>query len=241
MWAGDLAAKRLEILRELVPGCVVRSTRRNEDWTGVTSASHVLSINNTADEGDIIIAPGHPDGPKSNKARCGSLDRFIYLTHYSQLDRPGVNSICCPDVALVHLDPNTKHTIPEATWVVDPKSPGKRLPIKGMLDKDTLVERSGERVYKVGRSTDFTEGTLDIVGLQRQAIQLPDGRLYLYTDIITVERVGRKSFSQAGDSGALVYTADGYGLGFIIGGTEDISFISPMDVCLRQIEAELLT
>lgn len=221
-------------------GCVVRSTKNKEDWIGVTSASHVLSINNTADEGDIIIAPGHPDGPKSNKARCGSLDRFIYLTHYSKSDRPGVNSICCPDVALVQLDPNARHEIPNTTWVLEPKSGAKRLRIKGILDKDGLIERSGEKVYKIGRSTGLTEGTLDIVGLQRQAISLPDNRLYLYTDVITVERSGRKSFSEAGDSGALVYTADGYGIGFIIGGTEDISFVSPMDVCLREIEAELL-
>jgi hypothetical protein len=115
------------------------------------------------------------------------------------------------------------------------------LPIKkDMLDKDALIERSGEKVYKIGRSTDLTEGILDIVGLQRQVIRLPDNRLYLYTDVITVERAGRKPFSESGDSGALVYTADGYGIGFIIGGTEDMSFVSPMDVCLREIEAELI-
>jgi hypothetical protein len=218
-------------------GCIARSIREGEDWVGVTSAAHVLSITNTADRGDPIIAPGHPDGPKSNANRCGSLARFIYLTHFKDLK--GANLLNCQDVALVQIAEEYEGEIPDVTWVIDPQTE-RPMRLQGIIGQDALFDHSGETIYKVGRTTDLTQGTLDLVGLQRQAIQLPDGRLYIYTDVMTVERMGSKAFSEPGDSGALVYTADGRAIGFVIGGTDQTTFVSPIDACLREIEAEIV-
>jgi hypothetical protein len=219
-------------------GCIARSRRGSEDWLGVTSAAHVLSITNTAERDDTIIAPGHPDGPKNSANRCGSLARFIYLTHYSE-KLTGANLLCCADVALVRIDQGYEGERPDVTWVIDPQTE-QPMRVQGIIGKDEIFDYTGKTVYKVGRTTDLTEGILDLVRLQRQAIQLPDGRLYLYTDVMTVEKTGPQAFSEPGDSGALVYMADGRAIGFVIGGTEQTSFVSPIDVCLKEIEAEIV-
>jgi hypothetical protein len=221
-------------------GCVVRGTKSREDWIGVTSASHVLSVTNTAEKGDPIIAPGHPDGPKNTGARCGSLARYTYLTHYNKALPNSTNYLCCPDIALVKIDEAYETgELSDRTWVIEPETK-QQMPIIGTLEGDALFDHIGEKVYKVGRTTDLTEGVIDTVHLQRQTIELPDERLYLYTDVITVERTGPKAFSEPGDSGAIVYTREGYAIGFVIGGTDEISFISPISECMREIEAEIM-
>jgi hypothetical protein len=68
--------------------------------------------------------------------------------------------------------------------------------IKGTLSRDESFDRSGNTVYKIGRTTDITSGILDIVGLQRQTIKLPDGHLYVYTDVLTVKGDGQRPFSE---------------------------------------------
>jgi hypothetical protein len=219
-------------------GCVAQNRLGKESWIGVTSASHVLSILNTAKKGDPIIAPGHPDGPKSSASRCGSLDRYIFLTHYSKVSE-NTNHLCCSDMAFVQIDEEYEGQIPDGTWVISP-STEQQMRIKGIVSRDKIFERSGEAVYKVGRTTDLTQGTLDLVRLQRQSIQLPDGKLYIYTDVMTVERIGEKAFSKPGDSGALVYTADAFALGFVIGGTDKTTWVAPIDQCLRDINAEIV-
>ncbi|MGK7873150.1 MAG: hypothetical protein AB4426_07500 [Xenococcaceae cyanobacterium] len=220
-------------------GCLVKSTEEEQDWIGFTSCSHVLSINNTAQGNDIIIMPGHPDKPKVSTHKIGVIDRFIYLTHYS--DEPGINVLNCSDVALVKIEPGRKGVkIPKTNQLVDPEDQIKRIELKGSLNREESVYRLGELVFKVGRSTDFTEGVLDIVGLQSQAIQLPDRKLYVYTDVLGVQWINNKPFSQHGDSGALVYTKDGYALGFVIGASEGLTFVSPIVNCLEDIRAELI-
>jgi hypothetical protein len=71
-------------------------------------------------------------------------------------------------------------------------------------------------------------------------MKLPDGKIYVYTDVIAVRRLESSPFSSPGDSGSLVYTEDGLALGLIIGATDELTYVSPMEKCLKEIEAELL-
>ena len=223
-------------------GCLVKSKKQSEKWIGFTSASHVLSMNNKASKNDIVIMPGHPDGPKSTDSKVGLLKRFIYLTHYlSELDEPSSNILNCTDVALVKIEPEDEAIkIPETNKLVDPNDVSKKIVLRGFLDREKTIDYIGETVFKVGRSSDFTSGVLDVVGLMSQSMELPDGKLYIYTNVLTVEWIDRKPFSIDGDSGALVYTKDGFALGFIIGASEGQSFVSPIQECLTDIRAELI-
>jgi hypothetical protein len=218
--------------------CFARSTVVGENWIGVISASHVLGRNNKSKPGDAIMSPGHPDAPKSSKHHIGALDRFIMLTSFEE-DVPGDNYLCCQDVALVKLTEKSKDPFPDATLVCCPNNPQKLMPIKEVIGGDKVAERLGEPVYKVGRTTGLTQGSLEIVGLQRQSIRIAEQH-YVYTNVLAVASKGKEPFSKAGDSGALVYTKDGCAIGLVIAGTDQVSYLSPLDACLRDIEADLL-
>ncbi|MCK1517334.1 hypothetical protein IVB22_33490 [Bradyrhizobium sp. 190] len=224
-------------------GCLVRSLEDGEDWPGLVSASHVLSKSNRAKSGDAILVPGHPDGPRISNHQCGSLARFLILPDYDQ-DLLESNYLCCTDAALVKFErqKNCRHTLPEATYVPDPKNPDKLMAVCEVIGGDVVAERLGERVYKMGRTTGLTDGILDLVGVQRQII-LISGKEYVYTNVLGVRQApGRdKPFSQPGDSGSLVYTHDGKGIGLIIGGSESISWLSPLDACLTELNVKLLS
>ena len=216
-------------------GCFVRS-HEPDPWVGAISASHVLGRNGKSTAGETILSPGHPDGPKSSDAKIGTLERFIYLTHFED---PSDNYLCCQDVAIVKLSEVDKYEIPEVTWAWCPKEDFKRLfPIKKVIGGREVAERLGQPVYKVGRTTGPTRGILDIVGLQRQPIRI-DKRHYIYSNLLAV-RCENEPFSKSGDSGALVYTEDGCAIGMVIAGTDQFTFVSPLDACLRDIKATLL-
>jgi hypothetical protein len=219
-------------------GCFVRTTGPG-DWIGVISASHVIGRNNISKKGEQILSPGPPDGAKAISNVIGTVADFIMLSHFQA---PEDNYLCCVDVALVklivdadHMDP---HSLPNKTEAWSPKDPGIRMPIRNVIGGREVAERLGERVYKVGRTTGMTYGILDIVGLQRQRIVI-NSRHYIYTNVLAVKCLNGP-FSKAGDSGALVYTEDGSAIGLVIAGTEEYTFVSPLDACLRDIKATLL-
>lgn len=223
-------------------GCLVRSLDEGDDWPGLVSASHVLSKSNRAKSGDAILVPGHPDGPRINTNQCGSLARFLLLADYDQ-EALESNYLCCTDAALVKFErqKHCRHTLPDATYVPNPKVPDKLMPVCEVIGGDVVAERLGERVYKIGRTTGLTEGVLELVGVQRQII-LINSKEYVYTNVLGVRPVPGSvtPFSQPGDSGSLVYTHDGKGIGLVIGGNEDISWLSPLDACLSELNVKLL-
>jgi hypothetical protein len=225
-------------------GCLVRSLENDEGWRGVISASHVLSKGNRGHTGDWILVPG--DDPRLSTNQCGTLERFILLPEYDQ-DAEDANYLCCTDAALVKINEGrgAHHYVPDATYVPRPDDIEKLMPIHEVIGGDTVADRLGERVYKVGRTSGLTAGILDLVGVQRQIISISKNNFvkeFVYTNVLGVARIpGESAFSAPGDSGALVYTADGKGIGLIIGGNDDYSWLSPLDACIRDLNIELLS
>jgi hypothetical protein len=225
-------------------GCFVRATKKG-NWIGVISASHVLGRNNKSKTGDQILSPGHPDGPRAHSAEIGTLEDYILLPHFQSTSD---NYLCCQDIALVKIANIDRYEdIPDVTEVWSPQRPNTLMPIREVIGGQAVADRLGKWVYKVGRTTGLTRGTLDIVGLQRQRIVItdrdldekPTERHYIYTNILAV-RCEDGPFSRAGDSGALVYTEDGCAIGLVIAGTEQYSFVSPLDACLQDMQATIL-
>jgi len=221
-------------------GCFVRKS----NWIGVISASHVLGRNNRSRKGDEILSPGSPDGPKLHSSKIGTLEDYFLLSHF---ENASDNYLCCQDIALVKIDVANFGDVPKVTEVWSPQDPNTPMPIKRVIGGRDVANRLGERVCKVGRTTGLTFGILDIVGLQRQRIVIADSdpgenpteRDYVYTNILAV-RCDYGPFSRAGDSGALVYTEDGCAIGIVIAGTEQYSFVSPLDACLQDMQATIL-
>ncbi len=217
-------------------GCIVRVRNKNE-FVGVLSAAHVLSMNNSADSGDPVLQPGSPDGPRVLSNRIGEIADYTYLSHYQESEdeefpRNGA------DVGVVKLQPETGAAA--ANLVPNPRNPDRKMKIVEVEEAQTLFGRIGKKVYKRGRTTGFTTGVLEFTHIKRLPIRLPNGRVYLYDDAFCIKGENKKPFSQPGDSGSLVYTSDGVGLGLIVGGSDRYSFASPLSLCLEEIGAELL-
>lgn len=224
-------------------GCFV--TQQRTGRLGFISAAHVLSMLNRARadsrQGDPVIRPGYPDGPKSAAHRIGLIGDFTYLGHYDE-DEGDIVSPNCEDVALVVLD--SEVSTDECNLVPDPADPssGKRKRVSGSL---TLAESSeryrSQQVFKLGRTTKLTAG--EFIGIETESlpITLPDRRVYIYTDLLLIKRNGKDRFSADGDSGALVYTKDFKAMGIIVGGNDEYTWAAPIESCLEAVSAEFVT
>jgi len=240
-----------EPLEKLVPGASIGHYRgfpgslggfvtvkaKPRRWLGLIGASHVLAMNNTAKKGEPVLHPGSPDGARVLDNKIGTLANYTYLVHY-QDEEEDTDPLNTEDVALVKPDDPEK--LPSANMVPNPKDPNSRVKLKDCLPAEHLFERVGEDVFKQGRTTGFTAGTLDVASVMSYSIQLPDGRVYAYKDLAVVKNKGSKPFSQPGDSGSIVYTEDAKGIGLIVGGSPEYTFLSPLSSCLRAMKAELL-
>jgi hypothetical protein len=208
-------------------------------FKGFTSAAHVLGCNNKAEKGEHVISPGRPDIVQPTPDdKIGKLAKFAYLTHYSEQNDPNA-IINKADIAIVELDDET--ICPTKNLVPNPSDPRTTIPIKGVLKYDDLIAHLNQPVYMVGRSSGFSEGILDGVSIAAFPIKLPDARKYLYGELNVVKpRSEDRRFSEAGDSGALVYTADGMAAGFLVAGSPSRSFFHPAYLCLENMGANLI-
>lgn len=218
-------------------GGFVTFKSKSKTVTGIISASHVLAMNNTAKKGEAILHPGSPDGPRVLENKIGTLANYTYLVHYQDEDDDS-DPLNTEDIALVK--PDDPDRVPSTNMVPNPKDPTSRIKLKECFPAERLFEHVGEEVFKQGRTTGFTSGILDVASVMNYPIQLPDGKVYAYKDLAVVKNSGSKQFSQPGDSGSMVYTADGKALGLVVGGSPDYTFLSPLSSCLKAMKAQLL-
>lgn len=228
-------------------GAIVRNDQGDGEWLGVLGASHVLA-HHDVEAGSSVFAPSRRDGRGMSTDICGKLERYKVINTYDE-DTPDTDYLNCVDAAVVRL-PETRmryHAVPDRNRVRNGAGPGS-IDIVGVLGGDEVAKRLALPVYKLGRTSGFTEGTLKYIGLQRQIIQI-GGKDCVYTNVLAVSAPRDRPFSRPGDSGALVYTEDGFGIGLVIGGTdgvknsrpESLTFISPLDACLLDTQVRLLT
>jgi hypothetical protein len=228
-------------------GAIVRNDRGDGEWLGVLGASHVLAHHDAA-AGGFVFAPGRLDGSAMNTEICGKLERYKLINFYDE-DTPDADYLNCVDAALVRLpEPRRRnHSVPDRNRVRNVAGSGF-VDITDALGGDEVAERLGMPVYKLGRTSGFTEGTLKYIGLQRQIIKI-GSKDCIYTNVLAVSAPRDQPFSRPGDSGALVYTADGFGIGLVIGGTngvdngrqDSVTFLSPLDACLLDTQVRLLS
>jgi hypothetical protein len=215
-------------------GCLLRVKKTGQ--VALAGASHVLSIISKAKPGDAVLQPGYPDGPKTAENRIATLFNFTYLVHYSDIQSG--TSLNTDDIAVAVLD--NQENYPSANLLPDYKDADKKIKLKNVLSGDDLIDYLEKPVFKLGRTTGVTEGLFVGVYATPQGIRRPDGRTYLYENVLLVQNKGTNAFSSPGDSGSVVYTVDGGALGLIIGASDKFTFVSPMSSCLHAMNAELL-
>jgi hypothetical protein len=218
-------------------GCLVNIKSRSTNYLALTSAAHVLSMLNRAEEGDPILFPGHPDGPNVLGNKVGTLANFTYLNHYSDNEN-WADLTNHEDIAVVKLEDPDKW--PAANLVPNPKEASRRKKISEIVKKSQTLDYVGKKVFKAGRTSALTQGLLEVAAIGQFGIRLPDGRMYMYRDLLAIKGDGDRPFSLPGDSGALVYTEDFKALGFVVGGSETFSFACGAEQCLESVNATLV-
>ena len=182
---------------------------------------HVLAGSPRARAGDAVVQPGPADGGRDPADRVGTLARTVPLA-------PGRTATVDAAIALL--------TDPE----VDLDYPVGRI-------TTTAVAVGGEVVGKIGRTTAVTAGRVTAIELDDVLVGYGEELGVLrFDDQIEVESTGTGPFSRGGDSGSLVYRADGVALGLLFAGSETggengtgLTYVNPIDTVLAALDARL--
>lgn len=183
---------------------------------------HVLAGSPSAKVGDTILQPGPADGGRVSRDKVGTLAAWEEL-------RPGQDATV--DCAIAVLDDQE----------VDPEYPVGRI-------TTTAVALGGEQVAKIGRTTSITRGRVTAIELDNVVVGYGDelGEIS-FDNQIEVESTGTGPFSRGGDSGSLVYRADGVALGLLFAGSESggengtgLTYINPIDAVLDALGVTLV-
>jgi len=183
---------------------------------------HVLAGSPSAKVGDAILQPGPADGGRASKDKVGTLAAWEEL-------RPGRDATV--DCAIALLDEQE----------VDLDYPVGRI-------TTTAVALGGEEVAKIGRTTSVTRGRVTAIELDNVVVGYGEelGEIS-FDNQIEVESTGTGPFSRGGDSGSLVYRADGVALGLLFAGSESggengtgLTYINPIDAVLDALGVTLV-
>ncbi|GAA1978008.1 hypothetical protein GCM10009718_13120 [Isoptericola halotolerans] len=186
------------------------------DLPGGTDALYALSNRHVldGDPGDGVLQPGPADGGSDPADRVGTIAAVAPL---ARGERAGV------DAAIALLDD------PQ----VDLDYPVGRLTM-------TADAVPGDEVEKIGRTTGHTHGRVSAIEMDDVLVGYgPELGVLAFDGQIEVESTGSGPFSRGGDSGSLVYRADGVALGLLFAGSETggeggtgLTYVNPIDVVL---------
>ena len=181
--------------------------------------NHCAARENKARIGDSILQPSPYDGGRYPTDEIGKLYRFIPIEfeHYNcpfretlyklirLFRQPKPNEV---DIAFVEL------SVPYENKVLNgERCRGKRIPMLG------------ERVWKIGRTTGYTEGTVASTHWNGY-VWYTRGKAY-FTNCILIQG---DRFSQGGDSGSAVYTyGDNYYIGALFAGSDTHTIVCKYD------------
>jgi hypothetical protein len=168
------------------------------------------------------------------------LANFRFLVHHSDQADPDL-IVNKEDIAFASLSDSS---IVAENVVPDPNNPQRLLPVVDAMSPTELGDHTHKDVFLVGRTTAFAAGKLVATDSTEMPIQMPNGRNYMFNGLALVESADKDhSFSQGGDSGAMVYAIDGgecRALGFVVGGNQRYTYIVPASTCLTAMKAALL-
>jgi len=192
-----------------------------DDRLRLLSNNHVLADEDAGVTGDAIIQPGAADGGRDPADRVAELAEVVALTD----DVPNlVDAALAVVLDGIDADPATLTGL-------------------GRLAREPLAPAEAIAAAKVGRTTGLTRGEVTAFELDGVQVAYTRGTL-VFDDQIEVSGTGSGPFSQGGDSGSLVVSADArrpVGLLFAGGeeGGEDVTYLNPIAVVLDALGATL--
>jgi hypothetical protein len=172
--------------------------------------------------GDGVLQPGPADGGTDPADRVGTVAAVVPL---ARGERASV------DAAIALLDD------PE----VDLDYPVGRV-------TTTAEAVPGDEVEKIGRTTGHTHGRVSAIEMDDVLVGYgPELGVLAFDGQIEVETTSSGPFSRGGDSGSLVYRADGVALGLLFAGSETggadgtgLTYVNPIGTVLDALGVRLL-
>ncbi|HEY3625616.1 MAG TPA: hypothetical protein VGL00_05015 [Terracidiphilus sp.] len=189
------------------------------------SNNHVLANENLAIEGDPVLQPGFFDHGIEGK------DTVAYLRRFIPLDWANLNYVDCATASVSRID-----------WI-DPRTLDSRGTLKGGR---TAPLAGPEAVYKIGRTTGLTTGTVTAVEVDNITISYDQGTA-VFDGQIEVQGGDNIPFAVGGDSGSLVFDQNNQALGMVFGGTLQgwdtnigLTYVNPLNRVLNELNVDLL-
>jgi hypothetical protein len=225
-------------------GCVVEAEIDDVKSLFVVTAAHVVALNDEAKVGDAIYCPGKRSVERILRRDVfGVLENTIDLYPLNPKSRGDYEDDVSNDidVALIRIRDDGPRRRPIETQAPHPRDPkDKTIKITGVVPEDKLGDVLTDEVYLFGATSGFSIGLLTDVGITNKVLRLPDRLNYMYHDLLGIAAEDGKSFSQPGDSGAMIYTKDGLLLGFLIGADSNISFACIGERALNAYKARIV-
>jgi hypothetical protein len=205
-------------------GCFVIS-RAASRYFGILTINHVIAGENSNRLGDPIVQQGTLDGGKAPDDVIGELGKVI------KLKATGINRV---DAAFGILYEGID---------VDVQTIGNLGKLNGEEDVANLPEKA--TVYKVGRTTGQTKGRVTAFDLDNILVEYDIG-VARFDGQIEIEGTGKRSFSDAGDSGSLIVDADLNAIGLLFAGGDEggtnnkgFTYANPIAAVLDALEVDI--
>ncbi len=213
---------------------VVVEPEKEEPFLALTTAAHVLSLTNEMRNNREVASPAQSDRdePKASDV-IGEYYDGTLLVRQSE-GTPGTSQANKADVAIVEISEDVlikkSKEIDKLNLVPhpdDPENRNKAVAITEIVPKENISDYVDDTVYKVGRTTGYTYGRLELATAGNITPKMHNGLFYKYENLGVIEFPKDKDFSQPGDSGGLVYTREGKALGFIVAVEDKTSLFCP--------------
>jgi hypothetical protein len=206
-------------------GCFVRQGAEDDPSVFILSNNHVLANENLAVAGDAILQPGRLDGGTLTRDKVAVLTRFVKLKKRHNL----------VDCAIAQVNPQRV--------AFDPR------PIKGLgalAGVSAIPVDEGMWVAKLGRTTSLTKGRVTAFELDDVVVSYDTGN-FSFDQVIEIEGIGPKPFSDGGDSGSLIVNSRREAVGLLFAGSESggknragLTYANPIDEVLTALKIELI-
>ncbi|RKH40200.1 hypothetical protein D7X55_36540 [Corallococcus sp. AB049A] len=188
---------------------------------GILSNNHVLADSNAGRRGDVILQAGPFDRGRNPEDVVGKLERFIQMKKIN-------NSV---DAAYALLNGDVELT---TTY--------RKKRIQNVVAVDDIT--SSLSVWKVGRTTGYTQGTITAVEVDQVAVNY-GGPIYSFDGQLEIEgKAG--AFSAGGDSGSFILDKEDRGVGLLFAGSAQggsngmgVTYANPLQTALELLGLEL--
>lgn len=190
------------------------------------SNNHVLANENRARLGDPILQPGPMDGG------ADAADIVGFLADFVPLKTSGANLMDAAIASLIDADIPDPSTLTGAPTAV----------LKGVRDAPLDV---GDQVFKIGRTTGLTEGRVSAIEVDDAVVDYEIGSLR-FDRQFEIEGAENTAFSDGGDSGSLVFDAEGLGAALLFAGSDQggtngrgLTYATELTLVLGAMDIEL--